>query len=241
MALIYNNSLNGLALDPYIYYGNKNVHGIYYGTKLVYPSPKSYSTDFKFGQTSTVGLLEASNGIFQTVNDGPIYQVVDANGVVGTNTTGSDKIYAPYSFLHRQFNKYEISVSIYLNENLTSVKAGLVLGRPMNGRPFVTLEMVNGLVQLLEGTGRDDRTVLMNMSNYVKPVANDKITLARSRVNSTEARYVVYVNDVEKASTRTPLNMHGDSFFAGILVGYQRHNWRNYYAPSLKNFSAHTF
>ena len=243
MAIKYEPRLySGLTSNPGIYYGPNKVHGIYYGDKLVYPPPMSYMTDFKFGQTTTVSLVDGSKVDFQTVNDGPIYQTIDANGIVSTNTTSSDKVYIPYSYLKQPFNKYEISVSIYLNQNLATLSSGLVLGKPMGGNPYVTLSMGNGLVRVLEGAGPEGRTVLLNLPNDVeKPAVNDKVTLTRSRVNKTEARYAIYINDVEKASATTTLNEHSDSYYAGLFVAYQRRNWGNYFGPSLKNFIAYTF
>ena len=231
----------GWTTNSNIYYGPNKVRGIYYGTKLVHPSPMSYSTNFKFGQTSSISLESASSSVFKNVNHDSIELRVQQDGIVGPSSTTSDWTYTPYAYLKQPFNKYEISVSVTVYDNLSSDKSGIVIGRPLSGENYTTLEFKSGWCWILNGTGRDGRAG-WDITSKVVPVKGDVVTLSREW-SGTNTRFRVLINGVEKVNINTTMVAASDANrnVAGLFVQHRRQSWSNYYGARLTNFEAHTF
>lgn len=240
MALIYNHPVYGLATDPDVYYGSNKVRGLYYGTKLVYPSPMSYSTLFNFGQTTSTRLDTASGGVFTNVDDSAEMRV-DTDNVVRPKAGFDDGTYTPYAYLTQPFNKYEISASVTLVDDPSNDLSGIVLGKPMSGQNFTTLEFKNGFCWILNGNGRIGRSGY-NITSKVAPVKGDVVTFSREW-SGLDTRYRVLINGVEKANVIgiTVPTDEANRNVAGLFIQYRRQSWSNYYGARITGFEAHTF
>lgn len=222
--------------------GGSEIYGIYQGKKLVWPKPMEISTDFRFGQTSTTTLETASKKLFTGVDD-VVPIMVTRGGVTTTDTTTTDRKYISYAHLTKPMNKFEVSVSITLDENpVDDIKSGIVIGKPMSGHNFLTLEIGQGFTWLVSGTKRTDRGG-WNLSDKVKPKAGDTVTLVRSRAG-TNTRLKVLVNGVEKSNFIAGLTWakkSSDRDSVGILHEYVRAWFTNKYSAGLSRFEAKTF
>lgn len=224
-----------------LYVGGVRARGMYVGNKLVWPPKMSYNTNFKFGQTSTTNLSSASGGAFTNVNDGTVGLQVTADGFIYPTSATTDGTYTPYAYLTQQFNKYEISASVTVAGDLKDDLSGIVIGRPMSGENYTTLEFKKGSCWILNGTGRSWRTG-WNITSSVTPVNGDVITLSREWSGSN-TRYRVLVNGVEKANVvgSTYAASDANRNVAGIFVQHRRQSSTIYWGMGLFRFKAYTF
>lgn len=223
--------------------GSTPVRGLYYGSNLVWPPKMAYSTNFKFGQTGEQSIATASSNTWLIAAE-TVGTVVNQNGTVYTSTTGTDAYYVPYAYLATPMNKFELSASITIQDNLNAYKCGLVIGKPMSGDNFITLSFTSSQCWLDYGTSRSGRSG-WDLTSDVYPVAKgDTVTVERD-MSGTSIRLRIYVNGtLKKTFINTDLPIVSDktnSNTVGCFVQYRRNLFSNYWGARLNGFEAHTF